>query len=410
MHAMNIRGTDSGRDETVDMVRGFALFGILITNAAVLTGVLTSDGPLTPVRLWSHDQALDRIADGVVHGLFTGRFYLLFAILFGYAFTRQLAAARRAGTVGAWRTIRRCGALLVLGAGHAALLWIGDILMLYGILGLVLLLLHRLSSRSALALGAALYLIFCLFALQSEPATQWDHWLRLSELRAGYAGSALDTLGAQLVVAPRFVLLTWIGQGVAALAMFLLGMAAGNSGVLGDSDWLRRYVPGVLWVGLGVGLPVSLMTFADIAGLFRAPGFWPAVQELVNPLMAIAYVVLLIRWSRRRPWLVTWLAPAGRMAATNYLGQSAVLMLLYSGYGAALATRVSAPVVGAIAVITFVAQLVFSRWWLMRYTYGPVEWGLRAVTYRTTSPTTSRSSQPRPVRQQPLPHSSSPGG
>ncbi|MFI2230486.1 DUF418 domain-containing protein [Nocardia testacea] len=374
------------RDETIDAIRGFALFGILITNAAVLTGILTSDGPVTPLRLWTHDEPVDRLADAIVQALFSGRFYLLFAFLFGYAFVLQLAAAERAGASGMLRMVRRCTALFLLGAAHAALLWVGDILALYALLGIALLLMQKLSGRAALFAGTVLYLVFALLALRPTPAASWDERLGVAVMRAGYAGSPLDTLVAQLSVAPRFVLMTWMGQGMAVLAMFLIGMAAGRFGILQNEQWWRRRGPAVLWVGLGVGLPISAVTFADTAGVLIAPNAWHGVQELINPAMTFAYVYLLMRWCRASSWPVAWLVPAGRMAATNYIGQSVMLMLLYSGYGAGIAERVSAPLVCLLGVLTFGLQLVFSRWWLARHTYGPVEWMLRVVTYRSARP------------------------
>lgn len=363
------------------MVRGFALFGILITNAAVLAGVLTSDGPVTPVRLWDHDATVDRFTDAGVTAIFLGRFYLLFAFLFGYSFTLQLASAHDAGRSAGWRTIRRCSALFVLGTLHAALLWVGDILSLYAVLGLILLSCARFRTRTALVSGVVLYLLFCTAALLTSGSGEWDEFLRLAELRSGYAGDPLDTLAAQLAAAPRFVSITWTGQAVPSLAMFLLGMAAGKAGLLQDECRIRRWTPRVVRIGLGIGLPVSAVTFADVAGLATVPHWWGGVQELANPAMTAAAVAVLIRCSETRPQVRAWLAPAGRMAATNYIGQSVVLMLFYSGYGSSPLARVPVLVVCLLGVLTFGAQLVVSRWWLQRYRYGPVEWVLRAITY-----------------------------
>ncbi|WP_330230563.1 DUF418 domain-containing protein [Nocardia sp. NBC_00508] len=376
-------GATTQRVVTLDVARGFALFGILITNAAVLTGILSSDGPTTPMRLWTHAGPVDRVTDAVVEALFQGRFYLLFAFLFGYSFTLQMEAARRAGASGSMRMLRRCCALFLIGAAHALLLWVGDILTLYAMLGLILLLLRGIRPSVAVGAGVVLFVAFSLLAFLPEGATDWSTWLLLPEMRSGYAGGALDTLAVQLDVAPRFVRMTWLGQGATSLALFLLGMAAGKNGLLQDAERVRRWTPFVLYVGFGVGLPVSAVTFTDVAGIGSAPANWSGVQQLVNPLMTFAYLALVIRLAQtpRCAAAIGWLAPIGRMSASHYIAQSVVLMVLYSGYGPALAGRVPAPVVIALGVLTFGSLGVASRWWLARHAYGPVEWCLRAATY-----------------------------
>ncbi|MFJ1455685.1 DUF418 domain-containing protein [Nocardia sp. N2S4-5] len=373
----------------VDILRGFALFGILVTNVVVVTSLLNLVGPPDDPSP-RFDGRLDTFATGLVDGLFLGRFYLLFAFLFGYSFTLQIAAAERVGASLRARLLRRCAALFAIGLAHVLLLWIGDILALYAVLCLILILLRNLRPRTAVITGAVLYGLFTLPALllpgsdtgggQIADLAQVFDLQRLSE---GFTGGFTETLRTQLFFGPLFLLFTWIGQGIPSLAMFLFGMAAGKRRIFEDDELIRRWTPRVLWAGLGAGLPISAVTWADGAGLLRAPACWFGVQELVNPLMTFAYMALVLRLARSR-WApaVAGLAPAGRMAATNYIGQSVVFMCVYTGYGAALADDVAPPAVIGIAVVTFAAQLWFSAWWLRGHAYGPVEWVLRAATYR----------------------------
>ncbi|BCK54251.1 DUF418 domain-containing protein [Nocardia wallacei] len=374
----------------VDMLRGFALFGILVTNVVVVTSLLNLTGPRDDPSP-RFDGGLDTFSTGVVDGLFLGRFYLLFAFLFGYSFTLQIAAAERAGVSPRARLLRRCAGLFAIGLAHVLLLWIGDILTLYAVLCLALILLRKLRPRTAVITGVILYCLFALPALllpgsdtgggQIADLAQVFDLQRLSD---GFTGSFTDTLRTQLFFGPLFLLFTWIGQGIPSLAMFLIGMAAGKRRVFEDGELIRRWTPRTLWAGFGVGLPISAVTCADGAGWVHMPAFWFGVQELVNPLMTFAYMALVLRLARSR-WAspVARLAPAGHMAATNYIGQSVVFMLVYTGYGLALADDIPPPVVIGIAVITFAAQLWFSARWLRNHAYGPVEWVLRAVTYRT---------------------------
>ena len=127
--------------------------------------------------------------------------------------------------------------------------------------------------------------------------------------------------------------------------MFLIGMAAGKRNLFADPDTLRRWALRALVIGFGLGLPISAMTFAETMTWWHAPAVIHGLQILVNPAMTFAYVavILLAAQSARLGRYTALLAPAGRMAATNYIGQSIVLMLVYTGYGLALADDLSPP-------------------------------------------------------------------
>ncbi|MEV5649774.1 DUF418 domain-containing protein [Nocardia sp. NPDC052254] len=378
-----IRSSENSEERigTVDVLRGFALFGILLANAAVLTGILTSDGPATPLQLWVHFGTADRIADAVIAAFFQGRFYLLFAFLFGYSFILQLDSSRGSGTPTRIRVLRRGAALGLIGSIHAVLLWFGDILTLYAVFCPILLCLRKIRPATALCSGAALYLAFSLLAFHSGGGGDWDSWLLVDRLRTGYAGTPLDTFAIQTDVAVRFTVMTWAGQGIPSFAMVLVGFAAGKAKLLHDPARLPNWTSLPVWTGLVIGIPVSTMTFADTAGITAAPSFWPGVQELVNPFITIAYAYLILEFARMRrgAHVARWMASAGRMSASNYIGQSLLMMVLYSGYGLALTP--TGPVVIALGITSYAALVLASRQWLRVFHQGPVEWVLRAATY-----------------------------
>lgn len=372
----------------IDTLRGFALFGILVTNVIVMTTLLSFTGPNSdPQPLY--DGAWDRLVYGTVDGLFLGRFYLLFAFLFGYSFTLQIAAAQRAGAAPVPRLLRRCGALFLIGLAHVALLWIGDILTLYALLCLILVILRKIRPRTALITGVVLYTLFTLLAFLpsgdsgGSPVAGLGELFDLQRIREQYTGGLTDTFFAQIHLGPVFMLFTWAAQGIPSLGMFLIGMAAGKRRIFEDAELLRRWTPRAMVAGLGVGLPVSLVTVAGETKDAALPWFWPGLQELVNPLMTLGYVAVIV-WLTRSRWAgaVARLAPAGRMAASNYIFQSIVLMFVYTGYGLALGDRVPPAGVVGIALVTYAVQLWLSTWWLRGHRYGPVEWLLRAATYR----------------------------
>ncbi|MFF2084396.1 DUF418 domain-containing protein [Nocardia sp. NPDC058176] len=369
----------------VDMLRGLALFGILVTNAVVATTLWSVYGTKDEPVL-RFDGAVDQVVRATVDALFSGRFYLLFAFLFGYSFTLQIAAARRAGVAPTRRLLRRCLALMVIGAVHVWLLWFGDILTLYAFLCLILIALRKLRPRTAVITGVVLYTLWSALSFlpgDNSSILALGQIIDLPALAAGYTGSFAKTFDAQAGLAPIFVLVIWFIQGVPSLAMFLIGMAAGKRNLFDDADTLRRWAPRVLVIGLGLGLPISALTFADKMSWWNAPSLIAGLQQLVNPAMTFAYIaaIVLAAQSARTARATALLALAGRMAATNYIGQSVVLMLVYTGYGFALADDIAPLGVIAIGLLTFAAQLALSAWWLRRHPYGPVEWVLRAATY-----------------------------
>ncbi|MEU4342041.1 DUF418 domain-containing protein [Nocardia sp. NPDC023852] len=165
--------------------------------------------------------------------------------------------------------------------------------------------------------------------------------------------------------------------------MFLIGMAAGKRRLFTDQDSVARWAPRALAGGMAIGLPVSAVTFADAMNGIQPPTLWVGVQELVNPLMTFAYIagILCLTRSARTARAISGLAPAGRMTASNYIGQSIVLMVVYTGYGFVLVDAVPPAGVLGIALLTYAVQLALSACWLARFRHGPVEWLLRAATY-----------------------------
>ncbi|MFJ4653772.1 DUF418 domain-containing protein [Nocardia sp. NPDC088792] len=369
----------------VDSLRGFALFGILVTNALMATALFSFNGTGTHVHP-TFDGTQDHFVAAVLEALFLGKFYLLFAFLFGYSFTLQIAAARRADAPAVPRLVRRGVMLFAIGLAHVLFLWIGDIFTLYGGLCLILVLLRNIRPRTALITGLILYFTFALLAFLPGAGgmTGLGDLFDFQAMHRAYTGSFVDTLHIQQQIGPKFMLLTWFAQGIPALSMFLIGMAAGKYRVFEDRERLQRWVPRALTVGFGVGVPISLISYAYLMVRKDMPAHWYGLQELANPFMTLGYIGGII-WLTRTRWAaaVARLAPAGRMAASNYIGQSVVLMVVYTGYGLALADKVPPAGVFAIAVVTFAAQLGFSAWWLRRHAYGPVEWLLRAATYLT---------------------------
>ncbi|MEV4368604.1 DUF418 domain-containing protein [Nonomuraea sp. NPDC049637] len=373
--------TLAGRVQEIDAVRGFALAGILVANI----GFLADPG-------YALSGAMP-IPDGPVALAITAfvltKFYIIFSFLFGYSFTLQMRAAERAGASVRARTLRRCLALFVIGLAHGLLLWIGDILTLYAVLGLVLLALRGLRPRTAVIAGSSIIGALTLFWLALA-------WLSTLDPAAGQpaaadpaaaarvlalaTGGPLDFLTMQTELYPPLVAMIWLFQGPTALAMFLFGLAAGKSRLLEGLGRRPRLLARVQWAGFGVGLPGGLL-YAWTSGRTGAVELiGGAVNTLTSILLAAAYVATLLRLIGRFPAAARVLAAPGRVAASNYVGQSLLIALVFTGYGLALAGRLSPIAVMGVALVIYTVLVWASALWLRTHRHGPVEYVLRRIT------------------------------
>lgn len=390
----NASSAPSGRDHAIDALRGFALLGILLVNAGSFAS--TYFGVDVPDPAFS--RPVDHAVRWLVSLVFETKFYLLFSLLFGYSFALQMDSAARAGSAFVPRFMRRLGGLALLGLAHAWLLFAGDILLTYAILGLVLLALRGLRPSTAVALALALLLAstagwgLLAWLLAHAPLAE----LPVAELHAkaqqaaqAYRASVVDAVaqrGRDMAEGAWFVLA--FVQAPCALAMFLLGLAAQRSGFLvrvaQQPERLRRWVVACLPLGAAGALFYASAQGSTGVRLPEHVGLAALAVDLgTAPLLTFVYVAGLLwalRSGRAGHRLGALLAPAGRMALSNYLLQSVVGALVFTAYGLALVGRV-APwqvVVGALAL--YAAQLALSRRWMATHAYGPAEWLLRAFT------------------------------
>ncbi len=379
------------RIELVDGLRGFALFGIIVVNVGFFAS--TWSGISDP----NFSGATSDAARALVKFLFETKFYLLFSFLFGYSFTIQMDSAAGKGVPFGRRFSRRLIGLFILGLAHGLLFFSGDILMIYALAGVVLFLVRNWKPRRALIVAAGLLvlasIVWGLLGLEAhgdpEPfrSDPVELTAEAEELEAGYGsndpGTVIDTRSGEL--GEIFFLLLLI-QGPSALAMFLVGLAAGRVKALHEPDRFRSLWKRMLWVGLLLGLPAAAFyAWAGADPALADPArelFALSVDILLAPTLTGAYVAafILARRTNVGERLIRGLAPAGRMALSNYLFQSLALALIFTGYGLALVGRVSPAVAVLIAIAVYAIQTWLSAIWLRRHRYGPLEWILRAFT------------------------------
>ncbi|MGO1975238.1 MAG: DUF418 domain-containing protein, partial [Propionibacteriaceae bacterium] len=285
------------------------------------------------------------------------------------------------------RMLRRVLGLFVLGVGHIVLLYGGDVLTTYAVVCLILLAMHRVSDRGALITAGVLYVVVlaslvgsALFLDRSAFMPSSDEALATAAAQTqAMLGSPADIISHHVSGLGLLVLQAASLQGPTALAMFLLGMVAARRKLFSDLGDRVSLLRRTQWIGFPIGLAGGAV-YAALGGDANTSA--TAVSVVTAPFLTAAYVATLVRVMRspRTAWVRTALAPVGRVALTNYLGQSLAGVLLFTGVGLGLAGRVSPPLLLLLAVAVFVGQGALSAWWLRSHRYGPAEYLLRWLT------------------------------
>ena len=395
------------RIQLLDVLRGFALFGILQVNWPDWRGTLGY----------------------ILTFLVDDKMRTIYSFLFGLGFAIQLSRAQDRGRPFALRYAWRSLLLLAIGSIHFAFIWNGDIVREYAMMSLTLLIVAR--WRPGFLLGFALFALVLGVTPRSslpgiDPATG-TLTMRVDPERAGADPLLLREQGERYGFAPRAeashgttlrtypmaasgglksLLWEWrtltIYQFIRGqlLALFLLGLWVGRKRILHEPDRHIRLLKWTLAIGLPLGLFANVFnTFGSwisehkVPVLSRIPtdGIMGGVfYDVGNLFLALAYIagisLIVVRAGRLRSWLAAVLAPVGRMGLTNYLMQSVIMMFLLYGPGLNLASALPTWWRQGVLELVFVVQVVYSRWWFARFQYGPVEWAWRSLTWFKLQP------------------------
>lgn len=398
------------RIHAMDVLRGVALLGILLMNIEGLAGPL--NGSLTGL-----DPALtgaDRVADALVCIFVQGKFYTLFSLLFGMGFAVMMARTQASGRPFARVYLRRSFALLGIGLAHMLLVWSGDILTLYALLALVLLAVFaRVPTRVLPWLAVGLYLVPSLLGLglgalgslaQLDPAgakafnqaladsaTAWAADIQAQRVAFGSGDYLTATRQRWHDLASILQLLAFVGWQI--LGMFVLGMWFVRSGAIAQPQLHAPLYGGLRRIALPTGLALMLCSFAilptlDMGRLDIVSASASAIAAVASLLMSLGYLAWIVR-GLESPWTAAPLAtvaPAGRMALTNYLMQSLICTWLFYGYGLGAFEQLPRAWQVPFALGLFALQVVLSRAWLAHFRFGPAEWVWRTLTYGAAQP------------------------
>ena len=387
------------RIEAIDMVRGFALFGVLLVN-------MYNFGAASP--LWTGLE--NELFFSLKRAFFETKSWRLFSFLFGLGVSMQWFRLKVSGRSWVLLYLRRMIILFLFGAGHM-LFYDGDILMLYAELGLILLLFWKLPSRLLLIIAIGLLAVFpisrTIEAIEISSHTDNSQvTLNVEELEARRnellrthpysVGSIGEVMAFNAKFIPPNPVRGPLGpeSNLAFFAMFLIGLYAGKSRLFENIEAHLSVFKLVLKWGLVVGFIgitteriLALGWGYEVFGDFR--NSWPI--ELMGSLaftygstaLAIGYASIIVLVSRNYRWrrFVSLFGPVGRLALTVYLTQSLIFTTMFYGYGFGLLEQMGPFAVTIAAIFIFSLQVVVCSWWVRRYRFGPVEWLWRALTY-----------------------------
>jgi uncharacterized protein len=401
------------RIQTLDIVRGVAVMGILAMN--VVAFAMPFNAYLNPAAFGMEGSA-DYWSWAFSFILIDGKMRGLFSFLFGASLLLVIERAETKGESAASIHYRRMVWLLLFGLLHYYLIWFGDILAGYAMIGMIAWFFRGHSPRKLILWGAGMVLVgFLIFAGMAFAVTMME-----GTIEAGGADASLTKewqglqnkfgilSGQPLAEALALHRGSWTGlvnhrffeQGLApftGLLMFgwetlgymLFGMAALKSGFL-RGEWSDAAYRKTLILGFGIGIPV----YALLAWLLTRDGFTvPMIMTIVmaattpfRPLMIVATAALIILLTRKGGALVDRIAAAGRAAFTNYLGTSIIMTTIFYGYGLGLFGTMSRAELWLVVIPMWGLMLLWSKPWLERYSYGPFEWLWRSLARGRVQP------------------------
>jgi uncharacterized protein len=388
----------SERIDAVDALRGLALFGVMAIHATMEFRVSIFEQFLPRAGTASRlDDAVQTFLTMAVELKAFALFSLLFGVGMAIQFERLAANPRRTVLL-----VRRLAVLLAIGLVHLYLIWNGDILTEYSLAGL-LVLPFLWGPRWLLAAGAALFLALYLAMplwppLLPWPTTSWirEHLVtaqqvygsggfpeilafRIQEVQVYGSGGFPEILAFRIrEVAP--ILPLHVAIFPRTLALFLLGMLAWRMEIVRRPADHRHLLLAVAITGVAVGGALTVAEQMQALSGLRAHF---SLERFGTVALATGYAAALfaILNTATGKWMLGWAAPMGRMAFTNYLGQSIIFSWIFYGYGLGLYGRVGVVTALAIGVAVYVAEVVFSAQWLRHYRFGPVEWLWRSLMY-----------------------------
>ena len=390
----------ASRIVTLDVIRGVAVMGILVANLPAFA--LPESSYFNPAA-WGGTSTADIVAWYANFVLVEGKMRGLFSLLFGASMVLVIDRARHSGASAAAIHYRRMAVLFVIGCAHLYLVWWGDILAHYALVGAIAYPFARLSAHRLVAIGITTLACSIILSglttmalfdsaprLTPDQTATWDGFA----LAFGIPPAALLAAEIAAFRGDWWTGVAWRWQhatdpftfvqivGPETLSAMLFGMAGYRSGFL-TGDWSRARYRRWAIVGLGIALPA----YALLGAITLANDFdqrWVVfgsifASEPVRVTGFIGYAALLMLVIRPGGRLTTWIAATGRTAFTNYLATSLLMTFIFQ-WGLGQFGGWARAQIYLLAPVVWLLMLAWSKPWLDRYRYGPMEWLWRSLS------------------------------
>ncbi len=364
----------------VDILRGWALLGVVLINYVDYYNLGIDFKTFQPDHSTS-------FFIGITNVLFSAKSWTLLSLLFGYGFAMLMQNIAQKGINPGIFFTKRMFWLLIIALINSAFYW-GDILKDYAIMGMILLLFYRCKAR------VTFYISICLLLLVPAVAA-YDHSLNPP------SGLTLVNNYSYLLKSHNLFEVLWFGLvgtyqfemrslnyllivHLVMLSCFLLGFSAQKIQFFDHLFGNKKYIKRIFWYSLSSILAIAAIVVVS----FRLKLTWlqyyfPFYWVIIASMLFIASAICWLYVSNKLTGFFKSLQVIGRMTLTNYIIQNIIALLLFSGFGfgLSLTNRMHIGYYLLIAALIFIAQIFFSKWWLARFYYGPIEWIWRQLSY-----------------------------
>ncbi|MDR0757954.1 MAG: DUF418 domain-containing protein [Tannerella sp.] len=388
----------TGRYRILDALRGVALSGICLANFpefALYTFQKREAVEAMPTA------TVDSVIQYLQYVFIDGKFYSLFSILFGIGFSIILSRSLQRGKNGLTVFYRRMAALAVIGFLHLMFVWSGDILLLYALIGMLLPRFRNLPDRKLLLVSAAL-IFFPVVMDALKELTGFDPAapaIRATQYFNQKNGITDDNFGTWLLnaksypevfkflISGAFIRVQEFAEGnriFKVLALFLLGLYIGRNRMYADLARRRSLLKQIRLYGFAAGIPLSaLYAWSAVNGRPLGLTVHAVMYAVSVAPVCLAYLSAISLWYLKRPesGFFRLFAQPGRMALSNYVGQSVCGAVIFYGIGLGLGATMGLVYVELVAAGVFALQLILSCLWMRYFQFGLLEWIWRMCTY-----------------------------
>ncbi|WP_404451706.1 DUF418 domain-containing protein [Virgibacillus necropolis] len=365
----------------IDAARGFAIFGIFMVNVGAFSAPYFMHGG--EAGAWPG--TVDHFVQSFIDVFFQASFYTLFSLLFGFGFQLMIDRLVEKGEHVYGILFRRLLLLIGFGVVHAFAIWYGDILLSYGIIGLLLLLFVKVKNKT---------LLIWAFLLMGISVTYYTTFLydvreylgfvdhgAIKQAIVNYQSNSLSDIWSQNYVDWEYANggISYLFLTSTLLPLFLVGMFIARKRWLHDIERFQKVLKWGWLISLVIFLVLKLGPYA-----YGNPIWFSFIQDNLGGSASALFYIFSIGLLAKTDLGMKLIRPfvhVGRMSLTNYISQSVIMFILFYGIGFALYGTIS-PLEGVIiVVIIYTLQVFASRWWFRHYQFGPLEWIWRVLTY-----------------------------